>query len=107
MAGPESNSMGEVRARSLIPSTKGNWPASCYCRWELRPVGSNRGGPCIVLVRIDGGWCDSPCSFRDHVLARLNAGVKHSRDRAIAEAGADPAPCCDPASVVPTSGDRT
>ena len=105
MARPPSNRVGEGRAKSLAATASGNLAYSCYCRWQLRPVGSNRGGPCVVFVHPDGRWCEHSCTYRDNVLARINAGVHKAR--LASQNSADHPPGSDPQSVVPPTGDRT
>src|SRR6516164_7334295 len=101
MARPPTKPLGPGRTRAAIPSTQGNQSYNCYCRWELCPVGSNRGGSCIVLIRIDGRRCDRDCSYRDLVLARLNASVSQWNKNP----PPDP-PRSDPPGLVPPNGDN-
>ena len=112
MARPPPHPLGEERARSIAATATGNISYNCYCRWQLRSVGSNRGGPCVVFVRVDGRWCDGPCTYRDNVLARINAGVQRARARASARKSPDEnppnhPPGGNPPGLLPSRGNRS
>src|SRR6516162_6136083 len=70
--------VGQIRARTDVPSARGSQASNCYCTWQLCPLGPD-GESCIVFLRVGGGWCHDSCSYRHNVVARINASAKRCR----------------------------
>ncbi len=76
------------RARTPSDSTEHARSEPCMCRWELRTMGDNY--LLLHLKHPDGHWCDSQCSRRDHIVARVYASEHQVVAIATARVASDP-----------------
>src|SRR5215472_13375993 len=96
--------VGQIRARTDVPATGSGQTSNCYCTWQLCPLGPD-GESCIVFLRVGGGWCHDSCSYRHHVVARLNASAKRARQIAKLEDPPLDTSSRHPSGLVLESGD--
>src|SRR6516225_10930712 len=97
--------VGQIRARTDVPTARSSPTNNCYCTWQLCPLGPD-GESCIVFLRVGGGWCHDSCSDRHNVVARVNASAARRRAAAGLEDPPLNSPGGHPPRLVSSSGDN-